>query len=583
MWLDTMSMFRAVFPDRRASLKVIAETLNIGTKGGESGYSVVNTRGIEDLSPQEFEACAAYCADDCDLAYKAWLMLKKGYSPFELRLIDQTIRFTTEPILRLNPEPLKAEIIAEKERKAELLRIAGEDQSVFASNPRFAMLLERLGVVPPVKISPTFLKKEAEKCKQVAEWMAMNEIEPNAQAYEEAGIKWAYAFGKTDQAMQAMLQHDDPLIVAAVEARIGVKSTISQTRATTFLDASTRGSLPIRLNYYAAHTGRWGGADGNYQNLPRGSRLRESIIAPEGKSLVVCDLSAIEARVLPYLAGQEDVVDVFRRGEDVYCDMASKVYQRPITKKDKTERQVGKLLVLSSGYGMGWKKFALNSYLVNKNLFGEDMLETLELDAGFIAAKHMAWAKASRPLTLTLEAWLAHCAVSEFLSRTYRQSNDKIVAWWAYCDAVLAHMIHGDTCPVDQKGIIVAKGNSIHSPIGNPIRYLDMQCEVDKKGRRKYSRASKEGRSSLHGGIIVENIVQWVSRHIMAEQALILQDEGLKIAFTCHDEIVGVCDDADAPYWKERMVEVMSTAPSWCPGLPLAAEASIGKNYSEAK
>ena len=588
MWLDTMSMFRAVHPDKRASLKVIAETLGLGKKGGEGGYSVVNTRGKRALTAQEYEALAYYCAladdSDVELAYSAFQILKENFSLFELRLIDQTIRFMTNPILHLNPAPLIAEVEAEKERKAELLERIGHDKKVLASNEKFAALLQAFGIEPPIKISPTQVKKAPDHVRFALDTMQMQDLDMTPANCEEMGLKWTWAFGKNDPGMAALSQHDDPIVVAAVEARLGVKSTIKETRAARLLDASARGAFPISLAYCAAHTSRWGGSGGvNVQNLSRGSRLRDAFVAPPGYSLVVCDLSAIEARVLPYLAGQDDAVEVFAQGGDIYCDMASAVYQRPITKQDKAERQVGKVLILSSGYGMGWRKFATNMYLTNKTLFDTVMLDTLGRSTGYVFNKHGSWLKASKPLTLTMEQWAIHCAVSEYLSSVYRSKNDKIVAWWAYLDRVLQTMARGGNCEADHKGVVKAVGNTFVAPVGNPIRYIDLQMERTPTGCTKITKASKEGRSHLHGGVAAENITQWVSRHIMAEQALKLQTMGLHIAFTCHDEIVGVCRDAKAEYWKSTMEAVMSETPTWAPGLPLAAEAAIGKSYGEAK
>jgi len=88
------------------------------------------------------------------------------------------------------------------------------------------------------------------------------------------------------------------------EARLKVKSTLERTRAQRFLDISKRGRLPVPLNYYGAHTGRWSASEGggvNVQNMKRGSFLRKAILAPTGHDLVVCDLSQIEPRVLAWL------------------------------------------------------------------------------------------------------------------------------------------------------------------------------------------------------------------------------------------------------------------------------------------
>ena len=143
------------------------------------------------------------------------------------------------------------------------------------------------------------------------------------------------------------------------DAREVVKSRIDETRAQRFLDScNPDGSFGVPLRYYAAHTGRFGGSDKiNLQNLPRGSKLRTAIKAPEGQRLFIADLSNIEARMLAWLAKESDLLDAFAQGRDVYCEFATQIYGREITKENTLERYVGKTAILGLGYGMGHNKF----------------------------------------------------------------------------------------------------------------------------------------------------------------------------------------------------------------------------------
>ena len=125
---------------------------------------------------------------------------------------------------------------------------------LFASNPKFAALLESLGVVAPTKVSKTTGKP-------------------------------ALALAKNDAMFQALLNGDNEDVSLLCEARLKVKSTTERTRAQRFLDISQRGKLPVPLSYYGAGTGRWTASKGsaiNMQNLKRGSFLRKSIMAPDG-------------------------------------------------------------------------------------------------------------------------------------------------------------------------------------------------------------------------------------------------------------------------------------------------------------
>jgi DNA polymerase len=114
------------------------------------------------------------------------------------------------------------------------------------------------------------------------------------------------------------------------------------------------------LAYHAAHTGRWGGTDKmNVQNLGHGSPLRRCILAPPGCKLLIADQAQIECRLTAYLAGQRDLLDAFAAGRDVYSELASSIFARPVDKaRNPDERQAGKIAELSLGYGCGAARFA---------------------------------------------------------------------------------------------------------------------------------------------------------------------------------------------------------------------------------
>ena len=111
--------------------------------------------------------------------------------------------------------------------------------------------------------------------------------------------KETFAFAKTDEEFKALADHDNDKVQALVAARLGTKSTLEETRTQRFIDIAKRGTLPVPVRYYAAHTGRWGGDDKiNMQNLPsrgvNGKKLKRSIIAPEGHTVVEADSAQIE-------------------------------------------------------------------------------------------------------------------------------------------------------------------------------------------------------------------------------------------------------------------------------------------------
>ena len=328
---DTMHMARALHGvEASASLKAVAERYGVGVKGTE----VVRAMGKRrlDFTDEELSTYGDYCINDVNLTFKLFTKMVKKFPKKELKLIDATLRMFTDPILVLDAGRLHAHLAAVKERKEMLLTEAGiGDKKDLMSNGKFALMLNMLGVTPPSKISPTTGKE-------------------------------TYAFAKNDEAFKALLEHDDDRVQSLVAARLGTKSTLEETRTQRFIDIASRGALPVPVRYYAAHTGRWGGDDKiNLQNLPsRGPNaksLKKAILAPEGHTIIEADSAQIEARVLAWLAGQEDLVSAFTNREDVYKKMASTIYGVPVDEVTKDQRFVGKTTILGAGYGMGAVKF----------------------------------------------------------------------------------------------------------------------------------------------------------------------------------------------------------------------------------
>lgn len=314
--VDTLSMARAIHgTEVGGSLDALTRHYNLGQKGDE----VINALGKRriDFAPEDLERYGSYCKNDVELTYKLFEVLAQGFPLIELKLIDLTIRMFTEPVLELSLEGLITHLSTVRTKKERLLAsVTMVDKEQLMSNPKFAATLKVLGVVPPTKISPTTGKE-------------------------------TYAFSKSDEEFKALLEHEDLRVQAIVAARLGVKSTIEETRTERFMAISVRGPLPIPLRYYAAHTGRWGGDDKvNMQNLPRKSPLKNAILAPEGYVIVDSDSSQIEARTLAWLAEQNDLVDAFEQGQDVYRIMAAAIYNKKEEDISPEERFVGKTTIL---------------------------------------------------------------------------------------------------------------------------------------------------------------------------------------------------------------------------------------------
>jgi len=369
-------------------------------------------------------------------------------------------------------------------------------------------VLKIYNVIPPTKISPTTGKE-------------------------------TWAFGKTDEDFKALLEHEDPAVQALVAARLGVKSTLEEPRTERFIGISKRGKLPIPLRYYAAHTGRWGGSDKiNLQNLPRNSPLKDAIVAPAGFVFCDSDSSQIEARTLAWLAGQQDLVDAFERGEDVYKIMSSKLYGKPVSEITKDERFVGKTVVLGAGYGIGWKKFQA----------------------------HMK----SNKVEISDE-------VSENIIKTYRQSYSKIPALWKQGDRALEAVACNSFMEI---GVLKVKGNKgIRLPNGLYLNYPGLRRSSD-----GFEYDTKKGKSivpnKIYGGKVIENVTQALARIIIGEQ-MIKVSRKYRVVLTVHDAIGCVVPEGEASTGQEYVEMCMRIRPDWALDLPLNCEAGTGKSYGE--
>jgi DNA polymerase I-like protein with 3'-5' exonuclease and polymerase domains len=525
---DTLSMARALHGSELSmSLKALAEHYKLQAKGEE----VVAAMGMRraDFSPHGLKTYGAYCINDTEITRHLFDLMSKGFRvPFgddikqlnrpgfprsEMRLIDQTLRMFTEPVLGLDKDVLVPHLEAVKEKKALLMAEIDAQREDLMSNPKFAESLRELGVEPPTKISATTGKQ-------------------------------AFAFSKSDSAFTDLLEHPDLRVQALVAARLGVKSTLEETRTERFIAMADRGLMPVPLRYYGAHTGRWSGSDKiNLQNITRGSPLNTAITAPEGHVIINCDSSQIEARVLAWLAGQEDLVDAFDRGDDVYKLMASSIYNKPVEEIDKDQRFLGKTVVLGAGYGTGWSTFQ----------------KQLKL----------------KGVTVTDDT-------AQSIIQTYREAYPRIPLLWKEAGKALDAILDNATAPLGTEGALVVEGDKgVRLPNGLYIRYPNLRREyLDGQYGLVYD--TKRGRSTImtriHGPKMVENVTQALARIIIGDQLLMVARR-YRVALTVHDSIVAIAPASEEAKAVEYITGCMKVRPKWAPTLPLSCEAKTGVNY----
>jgi DNA polymerase len=343
------------------------------------------------------------------------------------------------------------------------------------------------------------------------------------------------------------------------------------------------------LLYHGAGTGRWSGAGVQPHNFPRGNiknqdkawadikawvehrdtewlrtlwddemellshALRGAIVASPGKKLYVADYAAIEARVVFWLAEDQRALDIFRRGECIYCDMATDIYKRPIIKdQHPTERQMGKQAVLGLGYQMGAPKF----------------VDTV--------AKY----------GIVLEESFAKVIVD-----TYREKYHRVKSmWWDQEAAAIKAVQHrGQTIPCGKvKWRYVGKFLYCRLPSGRMLAYCE-PLVVEREtpwGAKKpaltymgvdpYTR--KWRRQDTYGGMLVENITQAVARDLMAEAMLRMYEGGTYFPIlSVHDEAIAEADDGTGDVREFELL--MAELPEWAEGCPVKAEGWSGYRY----
>jgi DNA polymerase family A len=529
-YLDTMSMGQALYGNAvRVSLEALCQYHGIA---GKNPNILGKMKGHREIPPEIRDEAEKYCAGDTD---KCWTIFKRMieiYPEDEIAIIVWTIRQFCDPVLFVDVPRAKAELEREQVRKQELIAKTGLDEDQLQSAAKFAEQLRALCIEPPMKISartklPTF------------------------------------AFSQQDDEFMALVTHDDQRVRELMNARLAAKSTIGETRAQRFVDIGEN-TLPVGYRYAAAHTHRWGGTNKmNLQNLekeeldaagspvPFTGELRKSILAPPGYVLVVADSKQIEARVLAWLAGQLDLLELFRTGGNPYCVLASEIYGRVVAKADINEYAVGKAGTLGLGFYMGAKRFQAT---LAAGILGPKMLVSLEF--------------------------------SQAVVNTYRRKNDMIRRLWNDMAVILYKMLCKKSSKDPYAGtdykILEYDSETIWLPNGMGLHYPDLQATWNDNFSRfeDYSYRSNKTFEYIHPGLLTENIVQALARIIIAEQLLRIETK-YRVVMTTHDELVALAPEAEAQACSNFIVAQMSIPPAWGEGLPLGAESGWARNYSK--
>lgn len=539
LWVDTMGMYRALHPELKShSMKFLGPHFGFGTKGDADW-----TKGLRTLTSEQWYELGRYCAtgpdSDCRITERLFLHAWPRFPVFERAVMDMTLRMFIEPIFEVDEPVLQKFLDEHVEEKRTLLEKCGLDRKSVMSNDKFADALRLLGVEPPLKPS---LSNPATTI---------------------------YAFAKTDEAMDKLADHVDPRVQVLAAARLSNKSTLLETRVNRIIAIGRRKTLPIPLNYWGAKiTGRHSGGDKlNMQNLTRGSVLRKGVKAPAGYKIVVGDSSNIELRLVMMLAGQWDQIEKIRyydsipekeRRTDLYCDFASDIYARSVTKDDKDERFVGKTGMLSL------------QYMASGRRFHEMLRQAVSKDNARARAKNAQWE--NKPCPSPDEA--------ERIKDVYRRKHGKVKSLWYYCENEVIPAIANRVAnvPVDVNGIFLTNEGGFSLPGELGVQYPGLR-----HGEGGWSYDSGRGRRSLYGAKVVENLCQHAARQVVMYQGLLVRTR-YPVVHSVHDELVSCVLEEDAEECAAFMLRCLSTAPKWARGLlPVTGEVGIGSSYGAAK
>lgn len=514
--IDTLSMARAVHgTEVGGSLAKLATHYELGQKGTE----VVDAMGLtrEAFSYQQLDLYGQYCINDVELTYKLMFCLLPHFNKTELDLIDITISMYTDPQLVLDESILEAHLESVRARKEELLSACGVDRDSLMSNIKLADTLMDLGVDPPIKISKTTGKP-------------------------------AYAFAKSDEEFKALLEYPDETVQAVVAARLGVKSTLEETRTERFINiAKERVHLPIPLKYYGAHTGRWSATEKiNMQNLPRDSALKKGIKAPSGYVLIGVDLSNIELRVNMYLAGEQAPLEILASGRDLYREFGSMVFGVAPEDIDKEQRFISKTAVLGLGFGAGAAVLRRAIKIGSGKDIGEE--ESLRI------------------------------------VKLYRETNPKLVELWGVGQRTIrsVHTDRRESYGFGSLQLEVHGRQGIQLPSGLYLKYPGLKESRREDGKSDWTYNGGRGAENtrIYGPKVTQNITQAVARCVMAE-AIPRVHKRYKVVNTIHDAVYCIAPEEEAQEALDFVVDEMTKAPEWAWGLPLAAEGSFGKSLKD--
>ena len=536
--IDTLDLARHIEPRWSNKLADLCKRHGLLSKGDTKQFEGVHA-DPDNPNWRDWVALDKYAKNDAERTYDLFkLLLPKLSNPaFELELAAWTRNLFIKPVLSFSVD------------RARVLKGQMQDE--------VQKVLDR------VDRTEKQIRSEAQFTEDLR--LAMDPEEP---PFKQGKLKQLLAIAKTDPGYSYLLNHPREEVRHLMEARVGAKSWpihIKRIERLRQMHRAAGDRLPIPLKYHGAHTGRWSGEEKiNPQNLTaRGHELavqtRTLIEAPEGYVLCITDQSQIEARVLDWLAEQNDMLRAFKEGRQIYCDFASKLCGHFVRKPKKTDsevvakwhgnyRMLGKVGILGAGYGMGKDRcleYASNTYKIN--------LTIGEADA---------------------------------IIKLYRRTHSMVVLFWEKVERAFRMATQtGQAYELTYGLRFFRDGNAtmIQLPSGRQLHYIGAKVEGTTRRPQltmKNPRAHGDKKIHVWGGALTENIVQAVSRDLLAVSILRIENElGLRIPMTVHDDISVMVPEDEIAVYQPQIEEIACDPPAWAERLPIAVESKVSKRY----
>lgn len=535
--VDTLDLARHIEPRWSNKLIDLCKRHKLPPKGDTDQF-----RGLHrsDFTGQQWVDLIDYATNDADRTHDLLgLLLPKLSNPkFELEVARYTRNLFIKPVLHFNmihAEKLKREMQTEVQK---VLAEVDVSEKEIRGNKSFETLLREAlgGEEPPMK--------QGKKGSMLA-------------------------IAKTDLGYSYLLNHPDDYTRNLMKARVATKSWPLHIKRiermqVTFQAAGKR--LPVPLLYCGCHTARWSGTGGiNLHNLPaRGypliCKIRTLIEAPKGCILIIIDFSQIEARGLDWLAEQNDMVRAFAEGRQIYCEFASKLIGHKVRKPKKTDskvvadwygnyRQMGKIGILGCGYGMGWEHlmvFAKNTYGID--LSPAEAKEIIKLYRSTHPMVVLLWEKVGRAFRMATQTGQAY--ELSYGLRFFREDNVTVIQ-----------------LPSTRR--LYYTGAKVEGTARYPQLVMPNPAAHDNK------------KIHFWGGYLVENIVQAVSRDILAEAVLKIEGLGVRVPLIVHDDLSVVVPENEVDAYRLQIEDIVRIPPIWASNLPVDIDCRVSRSYGK--